>query len=181
MADDRQNFQQWYVEPLALLYPHRNAGILVFSSSLALLERYLRGKNGLTPKQDVDARCWNTLAAMFPVLRSRPDAAYEFWSVFRNGFLHQATTSPETRKGRVLPRGALTHDITQAVVIEPGGGSVVHPELFCREVLSTIDRDFAAYAGVGTAAPPLPFVTALVAPATGGTAVPAVVLSTSGR
>lgn len=180
MADERQNFQQWYVEPLGVLYPLRNAGILVFTCSFGLLERYLRGKNGLTPKQDLDSRCRNTLTAMFPVLGTRPDAALDFWSVYRNGFLHQATTSHETRKGRMLPRGALTHDISDAITIEPTGGFVVHPVLFCQHVLTTIENDFGAFVGVGTAAPPLPYVTAVVAPAT-GIQVPAVVLSTSSR
>jgi hypothetical protein len=65
-------------EPLALLYPLRNAGILVFTSSFGLLERYLRGENGLTPKQGLDSRCWNTLTSMFPVLGKQPDAALDF-------------------------------------------------------------------------------------------------------
>jgi hypothetical protein len=48
--NDQQNFQAWYVNILESLYDNRAAGIAVLMISTPLLERYLRQKNGRSPR-----------------------------------------------------------------------------------------------------------------------------------
>jgi hypothetical protein len=177
MSKELAYFRERYVDVLTLLYPHRNAGIVIFKTALPLLERYLRQKNGLRPDQDVDDRCMRTLVGLFPALPDKR-TAWDFWRVYRNGFLHQATLSLKTGKGRSLPAGSLTHDIASAIHIEADGSFVVHPELFSKQVIQAIEGDFAVFAGAGTPAPQLLQVVAIVSPATGGIDVPPVILST---
>jgi hypothetical protein len=99
---------------------------------------------------------------LFPAL---PDTATarDFWQVYRNGALHQATLNMPKRL--VIPAASsLTHDVTLAVTVEPDGSFVLHPRLFSERVVRTIEADFAIFAGVGTAAPQLPTVSATVTP-----------------
>jgi hypothetical protein len=170
----------WYAEVLEYLYrypsPSRNAGIATLMISLPLLERYLRQKNGLRPEQPIDGRCMATLRSVFRVF---PDdaTAWNFWRVYRNGFLHQVTLSLKSGGGSPLPAGSLTHDVTVPVTVEADGSFVLQPELFSRQVVQTIEADFNTFADVGTSAPSLPQLVAIVPPAS-GINVPPVTLST---
>lgn len=178
MSTDLANFKSWYAEVLAGLYGNRNAGLAIFMLSLPLAERYLRQKCGLGPETDFDDRCIQELRVMFPVL---PDAqtARQFWTVYRNGFLHQATLSRHTRKGTALPVGWLTHDIALPVKVEADGSFWVNPVLFSQQIVREIESNFAIFAGAGTTAPPLPTtVTHVAAPS--GLNVPPVNISTRG-
>jgi hypothetical protein len=151
---DLDNFKAWYADVLKTLYPNRNAGIAVFMLSLPLAERHLRQKNNLGPNAPVDEAFMSSLCVIFPVLRDAATAR-QFWNVYRNGFLHQATLSTCTRKGATLPVGWLTHDIADAIQIRPDGSFCVHPVLFSEAIVREIEKDFAVFAGVGTGAPAL--------------------------
>src|SRR5690349_7539021 len=107
---DLDNFKAWYADVLTTLYPMRNAGIAVFMLSLPLAERYLRQKNNLGPDAVLDDAFMKSLCAIFPVLQD-VRTSRQFWTVYRHGFLHQATLSTCTRSGAALPVGWLTHDI----------------------------------------------------------------------
>jgi hypothetical protein len=155
MDEELQNFRAWYASVLASLYPNRDAGIAVLMISLALLERYLRQKTLRTPADNVDEACMRELCAIFPVLGT-VDVARHFWDIYRNGFLHQVTLSRQKPSGKALPDGSLTHDIAEAIKLEPDGSLCVHPVLFSKQVVDTIERDFAAFAGPGAGAPALP-------------------------
>jgi hypothetical protein len=175
-VSDLQNFRAWYVQVLESLYPQRTAGIAVVMISLPLLERYIRQKTGLSPSESIDLRCMPILRSVFPVL-SNDATAQDFWQVYRNGFLHQATLSLQTGKGRTLPAGSLTHDIGVPVKLELDGSFVIQPVLFSKRVVEKIEADFNTFAGAGAPAPNLLHVVAS-APSATGFEVPPVTLST---
>jgi hypothetical protein len=176
MSTHQENFRAWYVEVLQALYPKRDAGIAALMISLPILERYIRQKNGVLPEQSLSDGCMATLLTIFPALTDKATAR-DFWQVYRNGFLHQATLSLKTSKGRTLPAGSLTHDIVVPVLVEPDGSFVIQPVLFSQHVIQSIESDFATFAGVGAAPPPLPRVVGIVDSAS-GVNVPPVALST---
>ena len=180
MVEDRRNFQAWYVDILESLYTTRAAGIAVLMISTPLLERYLRQKNGRTPEQSLDDSCMETLRSIFPTLRDAA-TAWNFWRIYRNGFLHQATLSLKTHSGARLPAGSLTHDVSAAISLNPDGSFVLHPVLFSRQVVTTIAGDFPTFVGIGTPVPPPPQVVAYVRPASGALDASHIVLSTESR
>jgi len=163
MDNHLTNFRAWYVKVLEGLYPRRDAGIAILMISFPLLERYLRQANGLNSEQNLDDKCMGTLRVVFPALLDIP-TAWNFWRVYRNGFLHQATLSLHARKGVSLPAGSLTHDVASPVTINSDGSLVLHPRLFSQHVVRTIEAEFATFAGSGAAIPQLPQVVAIVNP-----------------
>lgn len=178
MSTDLTNFRSWYADTLALLAPHRDCGIAMFMITLPLLERYLRQKNGRRPAENLNDSCMATLRGLFPTLINNP-AAWQFWNVYRNGFLHQATLSLQSKSGTELPTGWLSHDKPRPLLVESDGSFWVNPVLFSEVVVQTIESDFAVFSGASTPAPPLPTVIAHVAPDT-GEAIPPVYLGTKG-
>ncbi len=42
MVDDYENFKSWFGDVLAMLFPHRHAGLAILLITFPLLERYLR-------------------------------------------------------------------------------------------------------------------------------------------
>lgn len=180
MEEDRRNFQAWYVDILQSLYATRAAGIAMLMISTPLLERYLRQKNGRTPDQSLDDSCMETLRSIFPTLRDAA-TAWNFWRIYRNGFLHQATLALKTHGGAQLPAGSLTHDVSAAISVNPDGSFVLHPELFSRQVVMTIEGDFPTFVGTGTPVPRPPQVVAYVCPASSALNTSQIVLSTESR
>jgi hypothetical protein len=51
MSPNRENFNAWYKQVLATLYPSREAGLAILLVAFPLLERYLRQKTGLSADQ----------------------------------------------------------------------------------------------------------------------------------
>lgn len=154
MNTDLTNFREWYVDTLKQMYPRRESGIAVFMLSIPLLERYLRQKNRLTSSDNLTDACMKDLCGLFGALANE-QVAWKFWSVYRNGFLHQATLSLQTKKGQDLPVGVLSHDLNHAVAVETDGSFLVHPVLFSQCVVHTIEQNFTVFSGIGA---PLPTV-----------------------
>lgn len=153
MATDRENFQSWFVDVLEGLHKERSAGIAALMITLPLLERYLRVKNGLGPADNIK-RGMGSLRVLFPVF-SDDGQAYEFWTVYRHGFLHQATLNEMTFGGSGLPKAWLSQDFSEPVEVAVDGSFRVDPVSFSRRVVKTIEADFAIFVGAGTAAPAL--------------------------
>ena len=109
-----------------------------------LLERYLRHKNRLSHKDILSNRCMDELRRMFPCLPSTEDAR-KFWSIFRNGILHQVTLSRENKSGILMPEGWLSHDKNSAITIESDGSFLIHPVLFSKHIVDIIESDFATF------------------------------------
>lgn len=178
MDNNYNNFKSWYADVLSSLYGNRDAGLVVFMISLPLSERYIRQRAGLCPDADLNDACMQHFRSIFPVL---PDVqtVRQFWNVFRNGFLHQATLSRITRRGTALPAGSLTHDISEPVQVESDGSFCVHPVLFSQRIISEIECNFAMFVGASTTSPPLP-TTVMYVGAPNGLAVPPIIISTKG-
>ena len=113
----------------------------------------MRVKSDLGPTDNIK-RGMGTLRVIFPVFRD-DGQAYEFWTVYRHSFLHQATLNEMTSGGLGLPKGWLSRDFTMPLEEGIDGSSRVDPVSFSRKVIKTIEADFAIFVGAGTAVPAL--------------------------
>jgi len=151
---NQEYFKAWFEDVLAMLYPHRDAGIAVFMISLPLTERYLRQENTLGPNAVLNDAFMLSLVRIFREL-TNVTVARQFWAAYRHGFLHQATLSTSTQSGSPLPTGWLSHDIKEAIQLMPDGSFCLHPVLFSQKIVSEIKAHFDVFAGTVAGAPPL--------------------------
>jgi hypothetical protein len=106
----------------------------------------------------LNAAFYRELVAIFPALTDATTAR-DFWSVYRNGILHQTVPSKRTsakrgRQARTLPDGCFTHDISNAIEVDAAGAFAVQPDYFAQTVIARIEADFSTYANAGTFQPP---------------------------
>jgi hypothetical protein len=160
MRSTLADFQSWYVDVLASLFRNRSAGFIIMMIAFSLIERYFRQKLELSENQSLPPDCdfYKEFLSLFPELGS-VEKANQFWSVHRNGFLHQATFS---EKNKTFPSSVISHDISDAIVPDQLLGVIVHPVKFCERVIKTILDDFPTYGG-RTSSPSLPVVRQLKA------------------
>ena len=137
------------------LYPYRDSGFAILMIIFHILERYLRNKNGLSHKDNLNDGCMVELRNLFPMLPSN-DGAWKFWNIFRNGILHQVTLSREKRSGQPLPEGWLSHDIDSAIQIETDGSFLIHPVYFGKTIIERINNDFITFEQGSAVATKLP-------------------------
>jgi hypothetical protein len=143
MSINRQNFESWFVKVLDSLYPCGDAGFVMVMTGLPLLERYLRGKVGLT-QPEINGDFVDELCRVFPELGTK-DKAKEFWQIFRHGLLHLVTLSETNRKGASLSAG-LFRDHGPAISIDLWNGRfLVNHVAFTQRVIQTIIDDFPAF------------------------------------
>ena len=155
MASDLDNFKAWYKDILEELYPNRNSGFAILMIAFPLLERYLRHKNGLGHKDNLNDGCMDEFRKLFPILPNN-EAAWKFWHVFRNGVLHQVTLSREHKSGSTMPDGWLSHDINSAIKIESDESFLIHPVLFTKHIVEMIENNFGIFEKVSAASAKLP-------------------------
>jgi hypothetical protein len=145
MSINRRNFESWFVKVLESLYGCGDAGFVIVMTALPLLERYLRGKVGLSPHVKIDDKFLDELLRVFPELATR-DKATEFWQVFRHGLLHVVTLSETNRKGDSLSAGLFRdHGPAVCVDIWQNGRFLVNHVSFTQRVIQTIKDDFSAF------------------------------------
>ena len=149
MATNQENFRAWYVDILGTLYPHRGAGFAIVMIALPLLERYLRNKAGLAVGASLDTRFHKELIALFPDIGDDVATATNFWQIYRHGLLHEVTFSRENQKGKAMPVGSLTHDISGIQRYSDGNFSV-HPVDFAKRVAQIIQDDFSTFEGTAS-------------------------------
>ena len=165
MGNSLENFRAWYVEPLKLLYPHRDAGFPVAMVAFPLLERYIRQRIGVRGHDPLNDAFFRVLCVVVPGLKSE-DVARTFWSAYRHGLLHEVTLARETRRGAALPVAWLSHDVP-LFSIDQNGEYWLHPVLFAERVVAVIEGDFQTFENGHTAIGSLPVVQ--VAPSYAGT------------
>ncbi len=156
MTSDYDNFKSWFADVLVKLFPDRNNGFAILMIAFPLLERYIRQKVGLTPKQDLSDDSIDELLKLYPELKSR-QVARQFWQVYRNGLLHEVTLSRTNRKGSTMPVGWISHD-RQIISIEPDGSFWIHPVIFAERVIEAINADFTTFQGHSSTTSALPIV-----------------------
>ena len=147
-------FNSWFVEPVLELQRLR-AGFPQMLIIMPLLERYLRYKSGIAEADKLDDRFFRELRAMFPVLKSDDDAK-DFWQIFRNGLLHQATLSKKPKPSGARPPGALSFEVDLILRDAPTDAFIVNPCHLAGTVLSAIQRDFATFEASSGTRYPLP-------------------------
>jgi hypothetical protein len=179
MSTNYGNYRAWYADLLPTLFKDTNAGFAILMVTFPLLERYLRQKGGLTPQDSLNDGCWNELRVLFAKLSDNQRAS-QFWTVYRNGILHQVTLSREKRNLSALPVGFIGHESPEAVEVDANGDFWVQPVLLCKRVLDAIERDFALFEGKATVGTPLPKVASFIA-STSGSGVYSIYLGTGGR
>jgi hypothetical protein len=154
MNTHKENFKHWFCDIIQSLYKNENAGFAILMLTFPLLERYLRSKSGITYDKNFSDACYKELIELFPVLKDNKNAA-TFWIVYRHGILHQATFSPQNRKGDNMPDGWLSGD-TEAIEIHSNGSLWLNPVKFAEVVIAKIYRDFSTFeASNSSGHPPL--------------------------
>lgn len=153
MSEHFDNFKSWYIATLERLYPHRDAGFAMLMITFPLLERYLRKKVELSPKDNLSDLFYAELASLFPVL-SNNSTAKDFWQVYRNGLLHEVTLSRQNRSGNEMPLGRVSHD--KPMVSIEDGSFWIHPVDFTKKVIEAIQNDFKTFEGVEDSISKLP-------------------------
>lgn len=156
MGNSLSNFRDWYVGPLKLLYPNRNAGFPIAMVAFPLLERYIRQRVGLRGHDPLNDAFFRVLCVVVPDIKTE-DVARRFWSAYRNGLLHEVTLSKETRRGAALPVAWLSHDMP-LFSIDQNGDYWLHPVLFAERVVAVIEGDFQTFESGSAAINPLPVV-----------------------
>lgn len=175
MSIDAGNFRAWFEDVLASLYKQHDAGFAIVMIAFPILERYLRQKVKLSPEADLTNDFFDKLCTILSELPI--DKARDFWSVYRNGILHQVTFSPKTKKLKPLPCGALSHQVARLKV--DAGGFFLNPVAFAKRVTEVVKADFSTFEGVGGgSSPPLPQVYDI--PLAGLTAVSGVASTVTG-
>ena len=155
MATNQENFRAWYVDILAKLYPHREAGFAIMMIAFPLLERYLRQSVGLTVQAPLSDAFYDELIRLFPNVGDK-ETAKQFWQVYRNGLLHVSTMSLQDRSGNQMPLGSLSHDVP-GISREADGSFSVHPVDFAKRVVQIIEDDFSSNAFIFRIALTKPF------------------------
>jgi len=153
MNECLNNFKSWYIATLEKLYPHRDAGFPILMVAFPLLERYLRKKAKLLPKDKLSELFYRELGQLFPAL-SDISKAKTFWQVYRNGLLHEVTLSRQSRGGRKKPIGWVSHD--KPMISIEDGIFCVHPVDFTRKVVESIQNDFDTFEGLADSQSQLP-------------------------
>ena len=87
MSVNLEYFRSWFVRLLESLYPQTDAGFAITMIAFPRLERYLRQKVQLTPKDSLSSAFYDELYGLFPELQSAVKVS-EFWQIYRNGILH---------------------------------------------------------------------------------------------
>lgn len=152
MPTHRENFDSWFVKVLESLYPCRDAGFVILMAALPLLERYLRQRAGIPAENDkLTPAFYDELHKLFPELDA--GQAQKFWTIYRNGLLHQVTFS---QRAQVI--GLVSHDTKEAISIDERGNFCIHLVRFAKRVLEKIENEFSKFEGASSAAPPLPTV-----------------------
>jgi len=146
----KDNFNLWFRKSIESLYGNENAGFPILMLVLPLLERYLRSKSGVPEGEKLTPAFFNELVALFPSLKDET-LARNFWQVYRNGILHQATLSRKNSRGTMMPDGWLSgNDKIKDFEIDSNGHFWVNPVKFAKKVIDTINNDFSNYEASGS-------------------------------
>jgi len=150
----KENFKKWFRDIIENLYKYEHGGFVLLMIAFPLLERYLRSKSGTDEDKKLGEDFYRELVKLFPVLKDN-DCAKNFWQVYRNGILHQATLSEQSRKGIRMPDGWLSGE-TNDIKIDPQNAFRVNPVKFAKRVIDIIDNDFSTYEALSLRASGLP-------------------------
>jgi hypothetical protein len=153
MNTHKGNFKRWFSDIIKSLYKNENAGFPILMITFPLLERYLRSKSGTSASSSLGEPFYDELVNLFPVLKDTK-IANEFWQIYRNGILHQATLSQRNRKDIKMPDGWLSGD-KKDIEIDSRGTFWVNPVEFAKQVIDAIDKDFVNFEARGISGHPL--------------------------
>jgi len=155
MTYTKDNFRNWFREPLETLFPKEHAGFPIMMITIPLLERYLRSKSEIY-EASLSQPFYDKFKEVFPVFNSHLDSEKRFWQVFRHGIMHQATLSlKDSAHIRMPGYGWLSGDVD---ILEIKDGDIwVNPVGFSKHVLDTIEKDFDTFLSVGANSHPLPY------------------------
>lgn len=137
MVDPKLSFQRWYVEPLRKLreLPNGDGGFVALSTSCFLYERYAvaaikkRGK-----KADRDAK----ISQFTSDFKTDKTTAQAFWTIIRDGILHQAMPKTGKSAKAELPGWAFHGSLKRPVGMGKANGKdilLVEPWLFTDTVV----------------------------------------------
>lgn len=142
-----QEFENWYEKPIRDMNAYEHGGLAVMMLCLPLLERFLREKSGCR-EGNLGPAFYAEFKSLFNNLSV--DQVKDFWQVYRNGLLHQATFSEQSRNGTDMPRAWITepnpeypHEINYDALAKV---FVCLPLQFSATVLAKIKADTGTFA-----------------------------------
>ena len=156
MTFTKDDFRNWFREPLETLFPKEHAGFPIMMITIPLLERYLRSKSRIFEASSLSQPFYDKFKEMFPVFNGHLDSEKRFWQVFRHGIMHQATLSLKNTPHIQMPGfGWLSGEVEMLEI--KNGDLWVNPVSFSKHVLETIENDFDIFLSVGANSHPLPY------------------------
>ena len=151
------DFDNWFAKPLAALNADSHGGFAVLMVALPLTERYLREKSGCH-EGNLDDRFYTAFIQVFPGLTI--DQAKKFWHSYRNGLLHQATFSKQSRSGTIMPKAWISSklSVTPGIINydQPSDSFVLLPKEFSERIVAVIQGDFSTFLGASSVNHPPP-------------------------
>ena len=137
MNDPKELFDRWFVAPLKKLeeLPHGDGGFVVLATSCYLYERYARAFLKDSGQTANDSNLIKQLEHDFNV---NHNTAEVFWTVIRNGLLHQAMPVQRSQKAQTLRRWRFSHEHKSPIELDSSGSPLlmIEPWLIRDVVLS---------------------------------------------
>ena len=145
--DPRVRYHRWYRAILEKLFSDRDAGYAILMITFPLLERFVFGLTRRSTADHFSSHEKKEILAIFKDELRTINNVGDFWSACRHGLLHQVTPFISKKNGDPFPNVVLTHDIPVPICIEDDGSIIVHPVLFARRILDSIEADFSTFRG----------------------------------
>lgn len=150
------DFEIWFEHPIQAMNADPNGAFAVMMLTLPLAERYFREKAGIGDAV-LNSAFHIEFAQAFNITEQ---ISKDFWQVYRNGLMHQATLSKVNRNGITMPRGCMTLKTAatpQSINFDSGTNEfAVLPKEFSEEVINIIRRDFPTFESQGNVKHPAP-------------------------
>lgn len=150
----RDLFRRWFKQPLADLYNNPDAGFSVLMITLPLLERYLREKSN-NHQEKLQDDFHKELGQMLPSL-SDIATSKKFWRLYRHGMLHRGTLKLDIDVLEVgIDERAAAYGIVTVSFDSQGYKFRVAAIALSKLVVTTIENDFATFAGDNSGTNPM--------------------------
>jgi len=144
MEDQRNLFNRWFVTPLSMLQslPNGDGGFIALATCFFLYERYAKA---LQKKNRVKADTSTLVTQLAKDFDTDRKSAEVFWSVVRDGILHQGMPKQRNQGKKNLPGYILHHSFSKPFELVDWGGEPaikIQPWCFVWKVVELCEDNF---------------------------------------
>lgn len=124
MTNSQELFDRWFVRPLGKLQsiPNGDGGFIALATCCFLYERYAIA---IIKKSEVKADKSSLITQFAEDFSTSEETAKAFWSVIRDGILHQGLPKQSEHGKRKLPGYILHHSFINPVELADWGGEPI--------------------------------------------------------